>query len=133
MKNFIDFTNEKLTLDDISKMKLDGRWVSANTVQFEDLQEGNIIETINNERYICAPYKIANQLLHISLQNNPFIFIRIKDFLSYGFMNYNSYCDTFPKTRLGSKQFTIKRVYTRKKSYKTAEELEKDLKNINKF
>lgn len=133
MKNFIDFINEKLTLNDISKMKLGGRWVSANTIQFEDLQEGNIIETMNNERYICATHKIANQFLHISSQNDPFVFICIRDFSSYGYMNYDSYCETFPKTRLGNKQFTIKRVYTRKKSYKTAEELEKDLKNINKF
>lgn len=146
MKNFNEFINEKLTLNDISKMS--NRWVDANKLSFDNMKEGCIVETAeneahpndkidNNNRYIYVSAELAEPLLGIEPDTKTgYVFLqKNKEIGDFAYLSADEYVDAFPKFQKSYSytDYTIKKVYIRKKQYKNSNELEKDLKNIDKF
>lgn len=126
MKNFNEYINEKLTLNDISKMKSPSQWVDANRLKFADLKEGYIVECRNKRRYVVVPRSIL--FTHKS---------RVKYILitEEGAVNHlEDYVNQFPKVNSGySDEWNIVRVYTRNRHYADKSEIDEDIKKLYQF
>lgn len=61
MKNFNTFITEKLTLNDISKMQIKGKWLDAKQFNITDLCSGNIVQLEDRQRFICTTIEIARE------------------------------------------------------------------------
>ena len=135
MQKFKEFVNEKLTLDDISKMKSNGKWVDAENIKEEDLQEGNILEIADSRYLAINPRNSANPINILQYyKKDSFIFIRENNLFGniYSYIPLSEYSKNFPYHNASSKWDIIK-INTRRKEYKNQEEVIKDLKNIDKF
>ena len=133
MKTLTEFINEKLKLDDIPKLQKGGKWVDAKELKIDDICEGNIIVSRENNKYICITVDLAEKIFFKIFSNYKFkyVFVR-KDRLSPVRYVYLEFKNTFPKHDTYS-ALDIMKVNTHKRSYKDVADLENDFKIIDKF
>ena len=138
MKDFDTYINEKLKLDDISKMTYGSSWVDAKKLKLEDLKEGYIIQTNEDiyNRYIYIPVDLATKILNNKITtNNGYVFIQQSSNGRLAYLSTDSY-EYFPKYH-GFYEYAVKysiiKVYTRYKIYKNLDDLKNDLSKIYKF
>ena len=131
MKNFNTFITEKLTLNDISKMQIKGKWLDAKQFNITDLCSGNIVQREDRQRFICTTIEIARERFSY-LKNIAYIydFILISDHGTY--LRLNSYTGTFPLHKTTSK-FNIDKINNRKKNYKNYTEVLEDCNKLYSF
>ena len=127
MQKFKEFVNEKLTLDHISKMNPKGNWVDAKDLTFNDIHEGDIIETGGHTKYVVITEELAKQFISMLNTQSKYTFIR-KDqsntTFGYSYLTYSAYKYTFPVNSFNSdSDFNIIRIYRQKKKLRTKQDL----------
>ena len=136
IQKFNEFINEKLTLNDISKMKYQAAWRDASKFKLQDLEEGDIIitnEQIFNNKYIVITRDLFNELTHARLKGGQeLLFVCNDDNIHYSHLLPQYYTDNL-KDMDGNTEYDIIKVYKRPKKYTDINELKQDLKNIDKF
>ena len=136
MKTLNSYITEKLKLSNIDRDNLDGRWISANHIKFNDLVVGDVLETKNKIRYVIAPAEFVKEIMAVfdieGYQGK--LLIRKGENLTmgkYGYVHLQSYKISFPAIVSGIKDLTINRVYKNKKVFKNKEDLDKYLDFID--
>ena len=131
MKKFQQYINEKLKLDDISKIAKN-HWIDASKLTLDDFKEGNIIQTGDNCLYIVVPKKLFPRSVTLPRYiNDEFIFATLDYSIgSVDYMSFESYKNHYPFTDTHNYKFKILRIYNRKKSYKNPQEVYDDLVRV---
>ena len=131
MKKFDTYINEKLKLDDISKLI---KWVDAKSVSYDNLQEGCVVQLKNGMRFVVVSQELASQCMDFLTvyKSDEYILFRKKGLFNaeYGYMRLVHYKDKFPKYKYNDHEWDIEKVYLRKKNFANKLELENYLLKI---
>lgn len=136
MKDLHNYITEKLKLSDV-KIPSNGGWYDPETFSIKDLKEGNILE-IDHCRWLVLEFNNALAVLNGVLsmyKGDKYLFVRQVDrniYTKYTFLPLSDYDKSFPKCNY-HRRWDITKINPRKKAYNTKEEIENDLKNIDKL
>lgn len=132
IQKFEEYINEKLTLDDISKMNPKGNWVDAKSIRVEDITVGSIIEVAMGYKYIYIPTELAKKQCGWNWAVGDFTLIRrdMGSISTYGYLHFRYH--NFPKYD-NENNFNIVKIKLREKDYTTKKEIDTDLDKLYKF
>lgn len=113
---------------------VNGKWVDANMIKYDDIKIGYILSSSNGKFYVVVPRELGEKLLIVNLHTTLFdtLFIRYDETMkTYYFVDPRHFISNWPQY---NNHDSIEKVFINEMTFKTEKDIDtyikKDVKNI---